>query len=149
MKKDGMSTIYKLISEKLENAPSEENASKQENDIYNEMQNLKEALREYLEIQKDNYDSEIINEDNINDYRDEIDGNINEVVKCYVLNLIETSYPEILKNNLLTKVKLEKIATKISDNEKFNDYLDGLMFEEIDKNFNIDELEEDIDCEQS
>lgn len=91
----------------------------------------------------------IINEDNIDDYREEIDGNINNVVKCYVLNLIETSYPEVLKSNLLTKEKLEEIATKISDNEKFNDYLDSLMFEEIDKSFNIDELEEDIDCEQS
>jgi len=91
----------------------------------------------------------IINEDNIDDYRDEIDGNINNVIKCYVLNLIETSYPEVLKSNSLTKEKLEEIATKISDNEKFNDYLDSLMFEEISKSFNIDELEEEIDCEQS
>lgn len=98
---------------------------------------------------KEDTTSAIINEDNIDDYRDEIDGNINNVVKCYVLNLIETSYPEVLKNNLLTEEKLGKIATKIADSEKFNDYLDSLMFEEIDKNFNINELEEDIDCEQS
>ncbi len=79
---------------------------------FNNVKELAEKIYFYLdnyykeEIEGSKEEYHIINEENIVDYREEIDSNIHNVIKGYILNLIETTYPEILQKNLLSREKI-------------------------------------------
>ena len=75
--------------------------------------------------------SRIINEDNINDYREELESNFHDSIKSTVLNLIECGYSYLLESNKLTEDILDDITNKVTDDEQFNDYLDGFIIDEI------------------
>lgn len=84
----------------------------------------------------------IINEENIDDYRE---GNLYEAVKSIFLNIIESIYPSILENNQLTEDKLDKMVIAVSDSEEVNDFIDNEILTQIDefaKENNIEKEEE-------
>lgn len=84
----------------------------------------------------------IINEENIDDYRE---GNLYEAVKSIFLNIIESIYPSILENNQLTEDKLDKMVIAVSDSDEVNDFIDNEILTQIDefaKENNIEKEEE-------
>ena len=87
--------------------------------------------------------SRIINEDNINDYREELESNFHDSIKSTVLNLIECGYSYLLESNKLTEDILDDITNKVTDDEQFNDYLDGLIMDEIKNCIEENELGEE------
>ena len=90
--------------------------------------------------------SMIINEKNIDEYREKLNGNYHDSIKSSVLNLIETGYSYLLESNKLTENMVDDITIRITDDEQFNDYLDGLIMDEIQNCINENELgEEEIE----
>ncbi len=87
--------------------------------------------------------SRIINEDNINDYREELESNFHDSIKSTVLNLIECGYSYLLESNKLTEDILDDITNKVTDDEQFNDYLDGFIIDEIKNCIEENELGEE------
>lgn len=87
--------------------------------------------------------SRIINEDNINDYREELESNFHDSIKSTVLNLIECGYSYLLESNKLTEDILDDITNKVTDDEQFNDYLDGFIMDEIKNCIEENELGEE------
>lgn len=89
----------------------------------------------------------IINEENIDEYRESIDSNYYDSIKLTLLNILEAGHPTLLRNNQITESMLDKISTKIAEDEEFNGYVDSLIYDEIDqyiKDNNIEEDEETI-----
>ena len=84
--------------------------------------------------------SQIINEDNIYEYRKNLEGNFHNSIKSSILNFIENDFSYLLKSNKLTEDMLDDITTKITDDEQLNDYLDGLMIDEIQNYIKENEL---------
>lgn len=82
----------------------------------------------------------IINEENIDDYRD---GNLYEAVKSIFLNIIESIYPSILENNQLTEDKLDKMVIAVSDSDEINDFIDNEIRTQIDKFAKENHIEEE------
>ena len=84
--------------------------------------------------------SKIISEDNIYEYRKNLEGNFHNSIKSSILNFIENDFSYLLKSNKLTEDMLDDITTKITDDEQLNDYLDGLMIDEIQNYIKENEL---------
>lgn len=84
--------------------------------------------------------SQIISEDNIYEYRKNLEGNFHNSIKSSILNFIENDFSYLLKSNKLTEDMLDDITTKITDDEQLNDYLDGLMIDEIQNYIKENEL---------
>lgn len=84
--------------------------------------------------------SKIVNEDNIDDIRDKLNGNYYDVVKTTVLNLIEVSYENELVSNRIDINSIDKIVNKIVESDEFNDYIDSFIQDEIEKVFIEDEI---------
>lgn len=84
--------------------------------------------------------SQIINEDNIYEYRKNLEGNFHNSIKSSILNFIENDFSYLLKSNKLTEDMLDDITTKITDDEQLNDYLDGFMIDEIQNYIDENEL---------
>lgn len=90
----------------------------------------------------------IINENNIDEYRDNIESNYQDSIKLTLLNIIETAHPNLLENNQITESMLDEISNKIAEDEEFNDYVDSLIHNEIEQyketnNIEIEEEEEE------
>lgn len=84
--------------------------------------------------------SKIVNEDNIDDIRDKLNGNYYDAVKTTVLNLIEVSYENELVSNRIDINSIDKIVNKIVESDEFNDYIDSFIQDEIEKVFIEDEI---------
>jgi len=78
--------------------------------------------------------------DNIDDIRDELNGNYYEFVKNTVLNLVEVSYEEELENNKIDINSIDKIVNRIVGSDEFNDYIDSFIQDEIRKVFVENEI---------
>lgn len=91
--------------------------------------------------------SKIVNEDNIDDIRDKLNGNYYDAVKTTVLNLIEVSYENELVSNRIDINSINKIVNKIVESDEFNDYIDSFIQDEIEKVFIEDEIIEQEDNE--
>lgn len=89
---------------------------------------------------EENNMSQIISEDNIYEYRKNLEGNFHNSIKSSILNFIENDFSYLLKSNKLTEDMLDDITTKITDDEQLNDYLDGLMIDEIQNYIKENEL---------
>ena len=87
--------------------------------------------------------SRIINEDNIDEYREDLKSNFHDSIKSTVLNLIETGYSYLLESNKFTEDMLDGITYKVTDDEQFNDYLDGFIMDEIKNCIEENELGEE------
>ena len=87
--------------------------------------------------------SRIINEDNIEEYREDLKSNFHDSIKSTVLNLIETGYSYLLESNKFTEDMLDGITYKVTDDEQFNDYLDGFIMDEIKNCIEENELGEE------
>jgi len=92
--------------------------------------------------------SNIINEKNINDYKNKINGNLRNTIKAMTLNRIEVGYKHLLENNKITEEMLDEIAYIISDNDEVFDYIDSWIYDEIrsyikDNNLELDEEEDE------
>lgn len=88
----------------------------------------------------------IINEENIDEYRENINSNYYDSIKVNLLNILEAAHPTLLQNNQITESMLDEISNKIAEDEEFNDYVDSLIHNEIEqynKNNNIEEKEEE------
>ena len=125
--------IYYLIEKELNNAPGEELLSKEQNEMYAEMQNLKESLEELEKATVNDGELKIINEDNIDEFRDKIDINYSDSIKSSSLNLLETSYSYILESNRFNEDMLNDIAYNVCGNEDFNNHMDSLIMREIEE----------------
>lgn len=89
--------------------------------------------------------SEVINEDNIDEYRRKLKSNYHDSIKSSILNLIESGYSYLLENDKITKDMLDDMTSHITDDEEFNNYLDGMIIDEIEnciKEYQIEEEEE-------
>lgn len=131
MMKKRLKEIHILIKEELEHAPNEESLSDDENNMYAEMQNLKESLEQLFGEYENEY--KIINEDNIDEFRVKIDSNYHDSIKSTALNLIESNYSYILESNELNEDMLDDIAYRVCGNEDFNNYMDSLIMVEIEE----------------
>ncbi|WP_304683116.1 hypothetical protein [uncultured Clostridium sp.] len=90
--------------------------------------------------------------DNIDDIRNEINGNLSDTIKCIILSFIEGNYENELKSGKITTNHLEKMTNKIVEGKEFNSYIDDIdsyiqdeMREYLEKNNvieNADELEQ-------
>lgn len=89
---------------------------------------------------EENNMSQIISEDNIYEYRKNLEGNFHNSIKSSILNFIENDFSYLLKSNKFTEDMLDDITTKITDDEQLNDYLDGLMIDEIQNYIKENEL---------
>lgn len=87
--------------------------------------------------------SQIINKDNIYEYREKLEGNFHNSIKSSILNFIENNFSYLLKSNKLTEDMLDDMTTKITDDEQLNDYLDGFIIDEIQNCINENELGDD------
>ena len=85
--------------------------------------------------------------DNIDDYRDELNGNYYDAVKATVLNLIEVSYENELDSNKIDISSIDKIVNRIVESDEFNDYIDCYIQDEIKKVFIEDKIIEEEDKE--
>lgn len=85
-------------------------------------------------------DNEKLTIDNIDDIRDELNGNYYESVKSTVLNLVEVSYEEELENNKIDINSIDKIVNRIVESDEFNDYIDSFIQDEIRKVFIENEI---------
>lgn len=142
--------IYYLIEKELNNAPGEELLSKEQNEMYAEMQNLKESLEELEKTTIKDKELRIINEDNIDEFRDKLDSNYSDSIQSSALNLIESSYSYILESNEFTEEMLGEIAYRVCGNEDFNNYMDSLIMDEIEecaRENEIQDYEEEIEEE--
>lgn len=84
--------------------------------------------------------NKIVNEDNIDDIRDKLNGNYYDAVKTTVLNLIEVSYENELVSNRIDINSIDKIVNKIVESDEFNDYIDSFIQDEIEKVFIENEI---------
>ncbi len=91
--------------------------------------------------------NEKLTTDNIDDIRDELNGNYYESVKSTVLNLVEISYEEELKNNKIDINSIDKIVSRIVESDEFNDYIDSFIQDEIRKVFVENEIIEEEENE--
>lgn len=87
--------------------------------------------------------SKIINEDNIDDYREELKSNFHDSIKLTVLNLIECGYSYLLESNKLTEDMLGEITYRVISDEQLNDYIDGMIMNEIESCIKENELVEE------
>jgi len=92
--------------------------------------------------------SNIINDKNIGDYKNKINGNLRNTIKAMTLNRIEVGYKHLLENNKITEEMLDEIAYVISDNDEVFDYIDSWIYDEIrsyikDNNLELDEEEDE------
>lgn len=85
-------------------------------------------------------DNEKLTIDNIDAYRDELNGNYYDAVKSTVLNLVEVSYEEELESNKINTKSIDKIVNRIVESDEFNDYIDSFIQDEIKKVFIEDEI---------
>lgn len=88
----------------------------------------------------------IINEENIDEYRENINSSYEDSIKLTLLNILETAHLTLLQNNQITESMLDEISNKIAEDEEFNDYVDSLIHNEIEQykeNNNIEEDEEE------
>ena len=94
--------------------------------------------------------SKIINAENIDEYRDKLESNYEDSVKATALNLIETGYSFLLESNKFSEDMLDNIATKVVEDDEFNDYIDRTIRDEIiacieeNEIENVEEMEEEI-----
>lgn len=91
--------------------------------------------------------SNIINENNINDYKNKINGNLRNTIKEMTLNRIEVAYKDLLENNKITEEMLDEIAYVITDDDDFFDYLDSTIYDEIRNYIKENELDEEEEKE--
>jgi len=92
--------------------------------------------------------SNIINDKNIGDYKNKINGNLRNTIKAMTLNRIEVGYKHLIENNKITEEMLDEIAYIISDNDEVFDYIDSWIYDEIrsyikDNNLELDEEEDE------
>lgn len=92
--------------------------------------------------------SNIINDKNIDNYKNKINGNLRNTIKAMTLNRIEVGYKHLLENNKITEEMLDEIAYVISDNDEVFDYIDSWIYDEIrsyikDNNLELDEEEDE------
>lgn len=92
--------------------------------------------------------SNIINNKNINEYRESINGNVQNAIKSMVLNRIEVAHSNLLKKNQVTEEMLDDITYAITDSDEVNDYIDSWINDEIKKYIKENELEENEDEEE-
>lgn len=85
--------------------------------------------------------SNIINDKNINEYKNKINGNLRNTIKAMTLSRIEAGYKHLLKNNKITEEMLDEIAYIISDNDEVFDYIDSWIYDEIRNYIKENELE--------
>lgn len=76
--------------------------------------------------------SEIINEENIDEYREKLNVNFNNSIKELALNIIEAKYSYLLENNKFDDEMLDSISYEIRADDYFNDCLDNLLIEKIE-----------------
>ena len=91
--------------------------------------------------------SNIINENNINDYKNKINGNLRNTIKEMTLNRIEVAYKDLLENNKITEEMLDERAYVITDDDDFFDYLDSTIYDEIRNYIKENELDEEEEKE--
>ena len=72
-----------------------------------------------------------------------MESNFHDSIKSTVLNLIECGYSYLLESNKLTEDILDDITNKVTDDEQFNDYLDGFIIDEIKNCIEENELGEE------
>lgn len=94
--------------------------------------------------------SQIINTENIDEYRDKLESNYEDSIKATALNLIETGYSFLLESNKFSEDMLDNIATKVVEDDEFNDYIDSTIRDEIiacieeNEIENVEEMEDEI-----
>lgn len=91
----------------------------------------------------------IINEENIDEYRENINSNYYDSIKVTLLNILEAAHPTLLQNNQVTEAMLDEISNKIAEDEEFNDYVDSLIHNEIEQYKEDNNIEEDEEEEES
>lgn len=136
MMKERIRLMHTLLKKELAEAPEDDSLSYDEIDMYAEMQNLKESLEKvYSEIVAEDEirTNRIINEDNIDDYRDEINSSYHDSIKLTTLNLLECSYSHILESNRFSEDMLDEIAYDVCGNEEFNNDMDSLIMRRIEE----------------
>jgi len=136
MMKERIRLIHTLLKKELAEAPEEDSLTYDERDMYAEMQNLKESLEKvYNEIfaEDEIITNRIINEDNIDEYRDEINSTYHDSIKLTALNLLECSYSHILESNRFSEDMLDEIAYDVCGNEEFNNDMDSLIMRRIEE----------------
>lgn len=84
---------------------------------------------------------------NIDNIRDELNGNFYESIKVAVLNLVEVSYKNELENNKIDINSIDKIVNRLIDSDEFNDYIDSFIQDEIRNVFREDEIIEEEEDE--
>ena len=136
MIKERIRLMYTLLKKELAEAPEDDSLTYDEIDMYAEMQNLKESLEKvHSEIitEDEIRTNRIINENNIDDYRDEINSTYHDSIKLTTLNLLESSYSHILESNRFSEDMLDEIAYEICGNEDFNNDMDSLIMRRIEE----------------
>ena len=94
--------------------------------------------------------SQIINTENIDEYRDKLESNYEDSIKATALNLIETGYSFLLESNKFSEDMLDNIATKVVEDDECNDYIDSTIRDEIiacieeNEIENVEEMEDEI-----
>lgn len=89
-------------------------------------------------------DEKVVNEANIEDIREELPAcNLQDAVKHSILNIIETAYSKIIESEQFTTEDLENISQRISDSEELNDYIDNLIYTELDEFKELNKIEEE------
>lgn len=85
--------------------------------------------------------------DNIDDIRDKLNCNFNDVLKGIVLNLVEVSYENELEKNKIDVKSIDEIVDRLLDSDEFNDYIDSFIQDEIRKVFKENEVIEEEENE--
>lgn len=71
--------------------------------------------------------SEIINEDNVDEYIEKLDCSINDGIKDSTLKIIEMHFSNLLESNKFTEDMLSNIAYQVISDEYFSECLDNFI----------------------
>lgn len=89
-------------------------------------------------------EEKIVNEANIEDIREELTNcNLQDAIKHSILNIIESSYSNIMESQSFTTEDLENISYRVSDNDELNSFIDSFIFEELDRYKKENEIEDE------
>ncbi|MCI9016132.1 MAG: hypothetical protein HFJ53_03065 [Clostridia bacterium] len=119
--------------------------SRKPNDIYKYKYPIEYFFKEY--INGECIIENIINEENIDEYRENINSSYQDSIKLTLLNILEVAHPTLLQSNQITESMLDEISNKIAEDEEFNDYVDSLIHNEIEQYKETNNIEEEEDEE--
>ena len=87
--------------------------------------------------------NEIINTNNFNEYKRKIKGNFQDIMRLYIIDIIETNYSYLIESIQLTVNILDEITESVADDDEMHNYINSVIIDTIQKSIKENELKEE------